>query len=129
MPPMGLMSVSPTERTATTASTDESATAINVSHGAMPKTAQAITAAKAVPAARPPIHQRLGIAFGSSSASPSAAGALSARTKVFQLSASVVSASLTISATPGQRIHPRGPGCVAHDRAVHPARTLHGRTE
>ena len=41
--------------------------------------------------------------------SPRVGGFLNVRMKVFQFNTRAMSASLTISATPGQSSHPRGP--------------------
>ena len=67
IPPMGLMSVSPVERTAIMASTQDIATATMVIQTGMSKTDFETNAAKAAPATKPPIHHMAGIwSLGSS---------------------------------------------------------------
>src|SRR5262245_52610901 len=106
-PPIGLMSVSPSDRAATAASTADKAIAMSVSYQAIPNTVLDITTVTIDPAINPPIHQLLGIASRSDSDSTESAGRnVSARTKVRHERPSDVSASQTMSATPGQRIQP-----------------------
>ena len=110
MPPMGLMSVSPVERTAMAASTLDSAMANTDIQGAIPKTVHAVKMVRPLATIRPPIHHLLGI--WSSLVSAASVPSLVLR-KVLRMvlydRASCVSASATMIATPTQRIQPRAP--------------------